>query len=227
MVRLDFGDIKALGESGAYGGELELSSLSCALLLSALDAFASHEWNWVDSDTEWDGIEAALSNAANELMGAIAANGGIGEVGFVILLDKKAQNVGGGTFTTGARRTRALNDEVDPSDICTLTDDEFVLTEGTYLVLFSVPCHRVGKNQSWLRNVTAAEDLIIGSSERAFNDTEAVPVRSHGVGIIDVAAAQTLRIEHRCELSFSTTGFGYPANLDNEIYSQVVIIGIE
>lgn len=138
---------------------------------------------------------------------------------YVCLRDLKAQATQGGTFTSGAWRTRDLNDEqADPQAICALAANQFVLAAGTYRALISCPAFGVNRHQSRLYNVTGAAVLLVGSSMWAASD-QFVENRSFTAGRFTVAAAQTLEIQHRCQLTHADHGLGVEANFTHEIYT--------
>lgn len=75
--------------------------------------------------------------AFDELAGRVqaiedAGGGGIGD--YVLITDQKTQNTAGGTFTSGADRTRDLNTKVDAAEVASILKLAFT-SGGTYEVL--------------------------------------------------------------------------------------------
>src|SRR6185503_4616539 len=79
--------------------------------------------------------------------------------------DQKIQNTAGGTFTSGAWRTRTLNTEAaDTGSYGTLASNQITLTAGTYIIRASAPAYRVNSHILRLQNVTAAATVLGGQS---------------------------------------------------------------
>jgi hypothetical protein len=142
----------------------------------------------------------------------------------VIIQDQKAAGTSGGTFTSGADRTRVLNTLVqNVNSIATLSSNQFVLPAGTYYIEWSAPAASVGANQSWLQNVTAGTVSIRGTSEYTASGADYASTRSFGSGVIINASSITYEIRHRCTTTQTTNGFGWAAGFGTEIYTEVRI----
>lgn len=84
-----------------------------------------------------------------------------------VLEDQKASATEGGTFTSGAWRTRDLNTEVrDPSSLVSIAANEFTPTVAGW-VDWSAPASNVGQHKTRLFNVTDATVAGVGSSEQS------------------------------------------------------------
>ena len=126
---------------------------------------------------------------------------------YAIIADQKSSNTAGGTFTSGAWRTRDLNTEItDPDGIVSLSSNQFTLVAGTYLVNASAPAHRVNNHQIRLRN---NDDGIVylGTSEWSHN-SYATTTRSFVSARFTIAASKAFEIQHYCMTTYSTIGFG-------------------
>ena len=141
----------------------------------------------------------------------------------VILEDQKASGTDGGTFTSGADRTRTLNTEVrDIHGICSLAANQFTLPAGTYYVEWTAPACQVGFHQTLLYNATDASevkrgvplDTPTGASGTYF---------SFGQATVTIAGAKAFEIRHRCQTTRSTNGLGSAASFGTEIYTVVKI----
>jgi len=138
---------------------------------------------------------------------------------YVCVRDKKAQNTPGGTFTSGAWRTRDINEEIaDTGNICSIASNQITLAAGTYRCLISAPAFRVNGHQIRLYNVTDAVLLVLGTSEWAADDYR-VENRSFAAGRFTLTAQKVLEVQHYCTATFADTGFGNPANITDEIYT--------
>lgn len=145
----------------------------------------------------------------------------------VILEDQKAQNTDGGTFTSGAWQTRTLNTEVaDVNSVCTLSSNQFTLSAGTYDIVFwamGVACDR---HQTRIQNVTDGTTIRLGVSAYSDSmdnsgDALLIATLSQGAGRFTIAASKALELQHRCETTKATNGYGVAANFTTEVYAQV------
>ena len=148
-----------------------------------------------------------------------------GSTSVAFIADEKANTVEGGTFSSGAWRTRDLNTEVfDPDGIVSISSNQFTLGAGTYLLQVKAPAYRVGRNRARVYNVT--DSVEEGISNSAFEDTD-----NDGTSLIEITAlvtptsSKTYEIQHRCLVSQSTYGFGVASDIGsgNERYTTVFI----
>jgi len=145
-------------------------------------------------------------------------------LGDIDIVDLKSANTAGGTFTSGADRTRDLNTVIYQSIFnASLASNQITLPEGIYYINASAPGWRVANHQSKLYNTTNSTSLLTGTSE--YNSTSpTASSRSIINGIFTLSASSVLEIRHRGNTTQNTDGFGYPANLgNNEIYTIVHI----
>jgi len=141
-----------------------------------------------------------------------------------ILQDQKSQNTSGGTFTSGAWRTRDLNTEVsDGAGIVALSSNQFTPIAGTYRIHVRCPAYGVERNQSRLQNVTAATTTITGSSTYGSpGGSAADEVDSIIEGIFTANGTDAFEVQHRCQTT-NALGFGVEANFGTEVYTTVVL----
>jgi hypothetical protein len=144
---------------------------------------------------------------------------------YAYLRDQKPAGTPGGTFNSGAWRTRNLNTEVfDVGGIVSLAGNQFTLQAGTYFIYARAPAFNVNRHQAKLRDVTNGVDALIGSSMTAatfnlfgYND-------SIVSGRISPVAQTTYELQHRCEFSQADRGLGQEANFGvTEVYAEVWI----
>src|SRR4030095_6074465 len=101
---------------------------------------------------------------------------------YINIQDQKASNTAGGTFTSGADRTRDLNTiDSDDAGIATLVANQITLPAGTYIFDIKSPANACGANQAWLYNVTDAVVVKRGSSQYSDPSTSATSI-SHIAG---------------------------------------------
>ena len=151
---------------------------------------------------------------------------------YAIICDQKTAGSTGGTFTSGAWRTRDLNTEIaDPSGIVAIASEQFTLGAGTYLIKWSAPACQVQEHQTRLYDVTGAAVIISGSSENAENNAvgyvatqNQVTIKSIGFARVTPSGDNIYRIEHRSAVTKSSFGFGIAGNFSElERYTMVEI----
>jgi hypothetical protein len=138
-----------------------------------------------------------------------------------VIVDQKSSGTAGGTFTSGAWRTRDLNTEISDADsIVSISSNQFTLGAGTYLITWVAPSQNVGLNQSKLYDITGSADLALGISEYNGSQTSN---HSFGSFIHSPSGSNTYEIQHRCATTNVGGGFGTAASFGNEIYTRVTI----
>ena len=145
---------------------------------------------------------------------------------YALIVDQKTQAADSGTFTSGAWRTRDLNTEIaDPDGIVSIATNEFTLAAGSYLIKWSAPAKYVEGNQTRLYDVTGAAAVQVGSSAYNYTNhpTYVCEGPSTGFARVSPSGSNAYRIEHYCELTRATDGFGPFADIDVEIYTMVEI----
>ena len=140
---------------------------------------------------------------------------------------QEASNTDGGSFASGSWITRPLNTVVHNAITgSSLSSNEVVLPAGTYLVEASAGAYRVQNHTTRLYNVTAAAVIMYGTAEKTVNgedDIESGSTRSIVRGKFTVASTSNVRLEHRCQVTRNTNGFGVANNFGNsEIYADIM-----
>ncbi len=141
--------------------------------------------------------------------------------------DEKAAATAGGTFTSGAWRTRDLNTvTVNQITGASLASNKVTLPAGTYFAQWAAPAYFVDRHQSKLYNVTDAADIAIGAgaySATALADAEIT--ESQGSGYFVLAGVKDIELRHRCQTTDATNGFGFGMNLGVvEVYGRLTIL---
>lgn len=143
--------------------------------------------------------------------------------GVVILQDQQTTSTDGGTFTSGAWQTRTLNTEVvDVNGVCTLSSNQFTLDAGTYEILASAPAYYVINHQARLQNISDTATELTGTSEYSYNANTA-QTRSVIQGRFTIASSKTFEIQHRCNTTRATNGFGAGAGFTTEVFTTVFL----
>jgi hypothetical protein len=141
--------------------------------------------------------------------------------------DEKAQNTAGGTFTSGAWQTRVLN-AVKTNTIsgASVASNQMTLPAGTYWVEASAPAWIVTGHQAKLYNITDASDILVGYSVNGANNgavANADLTRSDVRGLFTISGTKVIELQHRCNTTQATNGFGPAVNISTEVYSDVII----
>lgn len=139
------------------------------------------------------------------------------------LQDQKSAGTSGGTFTAGSWQTRILNTEVTDEIGSTLSSNQFTLPAGTFYADIRCPAHRVDRHKAKLRNVTDGSDALIGTGAYCWS-SDLTDSYSVVRGRFTLAAAKTLEVQHRCQTTHGTFGFGVESNFGvTEIYTDALI----
>lgn len=152
----------------------------------------------------------------------------VGRAPYINLQDRKTSGTSGGTFTSGAWRTRVLNTIVaDDTGEVTLSSNQFTLPAGTYQIYAIAPAYNCSRNSTRLRNITDGSNTLIGTGAYTVDTTANVTGIATVTGKFTISASKTFELQHRCATTSEDDGFG--ANMgggfavDTEIYSVVEV----
>lgn len=161
---------------------------------------------------ELSGVAEAISTALNTEEYMIYAK----------LSDTKTANTGGGTFTSGAWQTRVINTEdSDVDNIVSVSGNQFTLVSGTYLIRATAPAYAVDRHKARLRNMTDSSTTLVGSSAYSSNGSSSAEP-SIIEGRFTIAAAKAFEIQHQCQTTVATLGFGVESNFgESEVYTII------
>lgn len=149
-----------------------------------------------------------------------ALNALAGPEDYILIVDRKATNVDGGTFTSGAMRTRDLNTELsDAGGHASVSANQITLAAGTYRFNIIAPSRSVVENIARLQNITDVATIETSTSQRSASPMSFINIR----GRFTIAAAKVLEVQHQGDTTQATTGFGSAANLGglSETYTVV------
>jgi len=140
-------------------------------------------------------------------------------------VDEKSNGTGGGSFTSGAWRTRTLQTtKGNTISGCSLSSNQIVLPAGTYNVQ-AAACvvGTVNSHQLKIYNITDSADILLGLTHYA--PTDDVGDTAHLKGSFTLAAQKTIELQHRAQTTKNTYGFGIQASFGNaEVYAAITII---
>ena len=144
---------------------------------------------------------------------------------YILIEDQKASGTDGGSFNSGAWRQRDLNTLVaDTGGFASVASNQFTLAPGAYLCDITCPAASVGRNQARLQNIT--DSATVGSGTSEYTSGSALDVtESRIVAWLIIAATKTFQVQHQCEASKATNGFGVASGggftVAHETYTRV------
>jgi len=147
---------------------------------------------------------------------------------YALIADSKGNTTDGGTFTSGAWRTRDLNQEIsDEDNIVSISSNQFTLGAGTYLIKWKCPVLKVDHHVTKLILITGSVSSFTekaGSSSYAGTGS-VVQNESFGLARVTLTGSGAFEIQHYGETTKTTDGFGQPANgyASESIYTTVEI----
>jgi len=125
--------------------------------------------------------------------------------------DQKPDASQGGTFTSGAFQTRVLNTVVTNEITgASLSSNQITLPIGTYFIEASAPAFSVGGHKTKLQQISGTSVQIIGTVETAGAGV-AAQTRSFVTGRFTIATTTILEVQHRCQTTKGSDGFGEAA----------------
>jgi hypothetical protein len=154
--------------------------------------------------------------------------GGAGNpISVAIIADQKASGTDGGTFSSGAWRTRDLNTEIaDDDSIVSINSNQFTLAAGTYFINFRATAFRCDNHVAKLYNVTGSADIAFGMATQSADGDIATSV-SEGACVHTITSNNTYEIQHRTNEGENTNGFGTPTNISVNNYTVVTIFKLK
>lgn len=167
-----------------------------------------------------DGLEALLNSTPYQLLIDCLPLVGGDIVKVAIVWDYKTTY--GGTFTSGAWRTRDLNTEQDPDNLVSLTANIVtVAVAGRYLIRGLAPAYYVGYHQCRLLVGTTP---YYGTTQYLNADVSGISVVS---AVLDLVVGNTVSLEHRCNTTRATDGFGNGSLVNIATHSVLEIIKLD
>lgn len=148
------------------------------------------------------------------------------EIQLLHVQDEKSAATDGGTFTSGAWRTRDLN-TVTANQItgASLASNQLTLPAGTYFAQWAAQGYSVNRHHTRLYNITDAASIAPGMGAYAptpANDDLSV---SDGCAYFVLSGTKVLELQHICQsTSVANVGFGFAMNLGQaNVYARLTI----
>ena len=135
------------------------------------------------------------------------------------IYDEKPLGTDGGTFPGGSWQTRDLTSVNQDGSFVNLSNNEFTLSVGHYILSFESPAYNVNSHQIRLYNVSDGSVETNGSTSYA----PSTCTHSRLNHYLELTSSKTFRIEHRCSISQADNGYGIASNWGPEIYTNGII----
>lgn len=143
---------------------------------------------------------------------------------FMHVQDKKAVGVNGGTFTSGAWRTRELNTVVlNAIQGAALASNLVTLPAGSYYAEASAPALQAGWHAIDLYNVTNTARLILCSQAYDGNANYYAQTRSFLSGSFVLGSQSNIQLRHWGTTTVTNSGFGGATAFEEGIFSDLKI----
>jgi hypothetical protein len=151
-------------------------------------------------------------------------DGGSGDAWEVAFIkDVRPNGTHGGDCISGDWRQRVLNTLDTSGDFVALANNQFTLQPGTYQIEVVAPTYLDNIHKAILRNASDGSVSLVGSTGRTHINYGGMN-SSFINGALEVTAATTFEIQHRCSSDRTIVGFGLAANFGvEEVYTQVKI----
>ena len=131
--------------------------------------------------------------------------------------DRKAKGVDGGTFTSGAWRTRVFNTElVNNIPGASLAANRITLPAGTYYIRSFAPATNVSTHTCRLYRVSPNAGVLLAGSSSNSAATNGSTTNSVIDDVVTLAETTVLEIQHACFTTKADTGFGSGYDIGQE-----------
>ena len=139
------------------------------------------------------------------------------------IADQKPSGTDSGDFAAGGiYRTRILNTVLTDLDgLVTLSSNQFTLGAGRYEVVAKAPSWSTRTNK--LRLLDVGVPVVVATSVNETYNTQTRSDYTLLVGVLDLASSKTYELQHRCELTKTTNGFGLKNTKGTEQFAIVKI----
>jgi hypothetical protein len=140
-----------------------------------------------------------------------------------VFTDTKSSATAGGTFTSGAYRTRDINTtQTNTITGCSLASNQITLPAGTFRIEGFTGGYKIDRHQTRIYNITGSAVLFLGYS--AFTDpNQDITTIAPFSGTVTFASSTVIELQHRSAFTRSTDGFGISCGFNDNIYSSVTI----
>ena len=167
------------------------------------------------------GLLYFVSASASVFLKGAGAGGSV--TTYAVFNDTKGSGVNGGTFTTGAWRTRDLQtSQFNNITSCSLASNQITLPAGTYKIEGNAEAYVVGRHQTRIYNITDSATLFLGRTEYADSAND-VATASSFIGIVVLTGTKVIELQHQGGVTRATDGFGVQTTFGDNVYSVISI----
>lgn len=143
---------------------------------------------------------------------------------YAVFQDQKTSGTNGGTFTSGAWRTRDINtSQYNNISGASIASNQITLPAGTYLISAHAPAYKTNQHTTRLYNITDSSVALFGSGSYQTATGDSSVGQSLLNGLVTIAASKVFEIQHYGNSTQSTTGFGFASGFQTEVYSSITI----
>lgn len=147
-----------------------------------------------------------------------------GGVSTATFRDEKSSGTSGGTFTSGAWRTRDLNtSQFNNITSASLASNQITLPAGTYTISATAPVYDIGYHQLRFYNITDSAVAVLGISNYLRTGASATSMISVASGSFTIAAQKVFEVQHQCDSTKADSGFGVAISFGTEVYATITI----
>jgi len=141
--------------------------------------------------------------------------------GLVVLQEQYSSGTDGGTFTSGAWRTRLLNTEVlDADSVASLASNQVTFDDGDYFMIGVASAFDVASHQARLFDVVNTATLLTGLTAYAGSSGVAGSL-AFVAGPVAIANGAVVELQHQCSTTQASTGFGVAGSFNTEVFSAL------
>lgn len=180
--------------------------------------------NWASPSTSTAPSESATATRF------VKQDAGLYKPPYLCVVDEKSTGTDGGTFTSGAWRTRDLNTtRANTITGASIGSNQITLPAGTFRIQATAPAAQGPATdfaKARLYNITDAATVIVGTTSviGVAGSTGQSQERSLIVGRFTIASQKVFEIQHQISSSASTNGFGHASGFSEvEVYTVVEI----
>lgn len=138
-------------------------------------------------------------------------------VDYIEIRDEKSAGTNGGGFTSGAWQKRDLNTEhADTGNHASISSSQITLAAGTYECHIIVPGYNCNTHKARLRNTTDSTTTLVGTAARSATGGPDAST-STITGRFTIATSKTFEVQHRCETTALTSGYGPASSFADEV----------
>jgi hypothetical protein len=146
---------------------------------------------------------------------------------YAVFRDEKSATTAGGSFTSGAWRTRDINStQINNITSASIASNQITLPAGTYYVWATTPAYGVYRYSGRLQNITDSTTTLISTTGFPNANSPHV-VNIFITGQFTIASSKTFEVQNRCSDTKNGDGFGTAGeqmgDTQNSVYSVISI----